>query len=106
MKLYAQAGFGIGEKVASGLSEGLIGGAIFSPKDPQRATLERKISEMRDAYPAADLFLDPQFYVSLFADLPTTNVGNLPDWHYFRSYRKGELELESTVEGILKEFYK
>ena len=105
MKLFAQIGYGPGEKVDKGLSEGLIDGSIFSPKDLQQETMKNRISEMRSNYPNAEILVDPQFYVSLFANSPTINVGYIPDWKSFRTFRKGELELSETVDRILKEYF-
>ena len=68
MKLFAQIGYGLGDKVGMGLSDRLIDGAIFSPKDLQRDTLVSRISQIRHEYPDAEILVDPQFYVCLFAD--------------------------------------
>jgi hypothetical protein len=106
MKLFAQVGHGLGDKVRSGLSEKLIDGAIFSPKDLQKDTVASRISEIRRDYPEAEILIDPQFYVCLFANSPTINVGNITDWTCFRSFRKGELELTNTVDKILGEYFK
>jgi len=105
MKLYAQIGHGPGEKLSLGLSEGLIDGGIFSPKDMQKATMKSRIAEIRRTHAEADVFVDPQFYVSLFADSPTTNIGYISNWEYFRSLRKSDLELPQTVEKVLKEYF-
>jgi len=105
MKLFAQIGYGLGDKVTKGLSEGLIDGSIFSPKDLQQDTMKSRISEMRSIYPNAEILIDPQFYVSLFANSPTINIGNIPNWKSFRTFRKGELELSETVDRILKEYF-
>ena len=105
MKLYAQIGHGLGEKVTRGLSDGLIDGAIFSPKDLQRDTMVNRINEMRRNHPGSEILVDPQFYVSLFADSPAINLGNIPDWNCFRSYRKGQLELTRNVDYVLDEYF-
>lgn len=105
MKLFAQIGHGLGDKVTNGLSEDLLDGAIFSPKDLQRDTMMSRITEMRRNYPHAEMLIDPQFYVSLFANSPTINVGKISDWNYFRTFRKGELELAQTVDRVLEEYF-
>lgn len=105
MKLYAQIGHGLGDKVSQGLSEALLDGAIFSPKDLRKTSLVDRITELRLEYPEADVIIDPQFYVSTSADLPTTNAGNVTDWNYFKAYRKSDLELWPTVTHILTEYY-
>jgi hypothetical protein len=105
MKLYAQIGYGLGEKAMTGLSERLIDGVIFSPKDLQRQTMKSRITDMRRDYPDAEILVDPQFYVSLFADSPAINVGNISYWSYFRTFRKGDLELTQTVDRVLDEYF-
>ncbi|MBI2193589.1 MAG: hypothetical protein HYU36_16560 [Planctomycetes bacterium] len=102
MKLYAQIGHGLGDKLNVGLAEKLIDGAVFSPKDMPRDAMKDKIADVRKSFPKADVLVDPQFYVSLFADAPNANVGRLEEWkQYFRSYRKSELELSKTVRKVL-----
>jgi len=105
MKIYAQIGHGLGEKVTKGLYDGLVDGSIFSPKDLQRDTMISRISEMRRDHPDSEILVDPQFYVSLFADSPAINLGNIPDWNCFRSYRKGQLELARNVDYVLDEYF-
>lgn len=105
MKLFAQVGHGLGDKVSKGLDENLIDGAIFSPKDLRKDTIASRISEMRNNYADAEILLDPQFYACLYANSPTINVGNIPEWTCFRYYRKGELELGQTVDRILLDYF-
>jgi len=105
MKLFAQIGHGLGDKVITGLSEGLIDGAIFSPKDLQRDTMASRIREIRLDYPDAEILIDPQFYVSLFSNSPTINIGKIADWNCFRTFRKSELELSQTVDRVLEGYF-
>ena len=105
MKLFAQIGHGLGDKVITGLSEGLIDGAIFSPKDLQKDTMSSRIKEIRHGYPDAEILVDPQFYASLFSNSPTINIGKIADWNCFRTFRKGELELSQTVDRVLEEYF-
>jgi hypothetical protein len=105
MKLFAQIGHGLGDKVIKGLSEGLIDGAIFSPKDLQQDTITDRIKEIRHDFPSAEILVDPQFYVSLFSNSPTINIGKIADWNCFRTFRKGELELSQTVDRVLEEYF-
>jgi hypothetical protein len=106
MKLFAQVGHGLGDKVTMGLAEKSIDGAIFSPKDLKRDTMVSRISEMRRDYPDAEILLDPQFYVCLFANSPAINLGSIPDWSCFRTFRKGELERTQTVDRVLDEYFR
>ena len=105
MKLFAQIGHGLGDKVITGLLEGLIDGAIFSPKDLQQDTMANRIREIRRDYPDADIYIDPQFYVSLFSNSPTINIGKIADWDCFRTFRKSELELSQTVDRVLEGYF-
>ncbi len=105
MKLYAQIGHGPGDKVNQGLSESLLDGAIFSPKDMQRRRMQTQIAEIRRSYPDADILIDPQFYATLFADATAADLGRISDWDYFRGYRKSELELTRTVDRVLDGFF-
>lgn len=79
MKLFAQIGHGLGDKVQQGFSEGIIDGAIFSPKDLQQSTMQNRIAELRDSFPNAELFIDPQFYLSLYGNLPQINLGKVDE---------------------------
>ena len=105
MKLFAQIGHGLGEKVFQGLSEKIIDGAIFSPKDLQWSTMQDRISELRLQYPEAERLVDPQFYLSLYANLPQINLGKADEWSSFKVYRKSDLELTETVDTVLKEYF-
>ena len=105
MKLYAQIGHGLGDKVSQGFSEDLLDGVIFSPKDLRKTSIIDRINEIRTVHKMIDTFIDPQFYVSPLADLPTTNVGNITDWNYFQTYRKRDLELWPTVTDILTKYF-
>ena len=105
MKLFAQIGHGLGDKVTKGLTEELIDGAIFSPKDLQQSTMKSRIAEIRNGFPSAEIIIDPQFYVSLFSESPSINVGSISDWNCFRTFRKGQLELSETIDRILEEYF-
>ena len=106
MKLFAQIGHGLGDKVTTGLEEKNLDGAIFSPKDLRKDTMEIRISEIRQNYPNVEILVDPQFYVSLYSNSPETNIGNLSDWKFFRNYRKGDLELSQAVDQVLESYFK
>ncbi len=101
MKLYAQIGFGAGDRLLMGLNEGTLDGGIFSPKDLQRQSMEGKIAEIRQNHPHADILFDPQFYVVPHADEPQS-IGSLGSWDYIRSYRINQLEREKNVRAVLE----
>jgi hypothetical protein len=105
MKLFAQIGHGLGDKVQHGFSEGIIDGAIFSPKDLQQSTMHDRITELRNSYPEAELLIDPQFYLSLYGGSPQINLGKADEWISFKAYRKNDLELTDTVDEVLKGYF-
>ena len=101
MKLYAQQGYGDGEKTVRGLNDGLIDGVIISPRDIRVDAVARKIEEYREANTRADILLDPQFYATFAAASETARIGKLPEWPYFATVRKSDLEITSEVEVVL-----
>ncbi|MFA4922521.1 MAG: hypothetical protein WC611_10375 [Candidatus Neomarinimicrobiota bacterium] len=105
MKLYAQAGYGPSEKINEGLSENIIQGAILSPKDMTKLAMTEKIQFIRGKFPKADVFIDPQFYVGLYAASPEINLGNIGDWDYFRHYTKSELEISRNIDNLLQTYF-
>jgi hypothetical protein len=105
MKLFAQIGHGLGTKVSQGLSEKIIDGAIFSPKDLQFSTMQSRIHELRIEYPEADLLIDPQFYLSLYANSPQINLGKVDEWTSFKTYRKSDLEITDTIDEVLRGYF-
>lgn len=105
MKLFAQIGHGLGDKVLQGLSENIIDGAIFSPKDLQFSTMQNRISELRTLHPNAEVLIDPQFYLSLYAGSPQINLGKADEWSSFKVYRKSNLEMMETIDLVLKGYF-
>ena len=105
MKLYAQIGHGLGDKLAIGLGEGIIDGGIFSPKDLQVSTMTIRIKDIRAAFPKAQILLDPQFYASPFINNGNANMGCLPDWPYFSFYRSSDLERVKNIQKVLSDCF-
>ena len=101
MKLYAQHGYGEGEKITQGLHEGLIDGAILSPRDLRLDAVSAKINGYKHVHPEADFFVDPQFYATFAGASETARIGKLPEWPHFTIERKSELEIGAKVEEIL-----
>tara|TARA_R110002124_G_C8950160_1_gene513272 strand:- start:875 stop:2065 length:1191 start_codon:yes stop_codon:yes gene_type:complete len=104
MKLYAQHGYGSGEKILNGIEEEFIDGVIFSPRDIKRNKLRDRLEKYSDKN--VDLLFDPQLYVSLFDDNPSLKKRHLSTWKYYKGYRKNFLELSENIDLILKEYYK
>lgn len=105
MKLFAQIGHGLGDKVLQGLSENILDGAIFSPKDLQKSTMLDRILEIRSQYPDAERLIDPQFYLSIYANSAQINLGRADEWSSFKVYRKSDLELTETVDTVLQDYF-
>lgn len=105
MKMYAQMGHGDGEKTAAALTEGLIDGAIISPRDWGPDSIAGKIGQLLTANSNADVLLDPQFYASFIACSERARTGKLTDWSFFSTARKSDLELTAEVERILQHTY-
>ncbi len=98
MKLYAQQGYGTGERIVTGLQQGVIDGAIVSPKDCSLERVNGLFSMMENDFPSAHRLFDPQFYTSILA-LESASIGKLSgdDYPYLQSRRRGQLESESMI---------
>lgn len=102
MKLYAQHGFGDGQKTVDGLRRGFIDGVIFSPKDIGVERLKDAIGEANAANPRADVLFDPQFYATFAAVDPQANVGKLvEEYPYFQARRRSQLLSERQLRDDL-----
>src|SRR5262245_45452576 len=99
MKLFAQHGYGDGQKVAEGLQGQLLDGVIFSPKDIKLAKMQETAASFASSFPGADRLFDPQFYAALPAVDPLCRVGNLDDDYadYFQARRRVQLLGEQQV---------
>lgn len=104
MKLYAQHGYGVGNKISEGIDKDYIDGIIFSPRDIKRNKLRKKLEKYEND--DIDLLFDPQLYVSLFDDEPTLKKRYLDTWNYYRGYRKSHLEQSKNIDDILQDYYK
>lgn len=101
MKLYAQHGFGDGDKTGTGLAENLIQGVVFGAKDVNPEKLQEKLNQVNELAPDAARLLDPQIYVSLLGGGTNLRLGNLVEYPYFRPYRRSQLELNERVNEVL-----
>lgn len=100
MKLFAQHGFGDGEKVRRGMEEGLVEGVIFSAKDISRDKLGERLAEIAGSWPDKGRLFDPQYYVTTIATNPNIRLGNLGGdngYPYFAARRRGQLESTASV---------
>lgn len=102
MKLFAQHGFGEGEKINEGLRDNSITGVIFGPKDISPDRLPARLSELRTSFPTASVLFDPQYYASLLGTNPNIRLGNLEDYPYFRLSRRSQMESSDRVGEVLR----
>lgn len=103
MKLYAQQGYGTGERINSGLEEGVIHGVIFSPRDNSKDRIISQLSKIADDFPDADRLFDPQYYAAIIALDDGCRLGKLEgdNYSYFKARRRAELERESVIREDL-----
>ncbi|WP_060679464.1 hypothetical protein [Virgibacillus halodenitrificans] len=88
MKLYAQQGYGKGDKIHTGFDREFLDGVLLSPRDEKPAKMRSFIKEIQTEYPNAELLFDPQFYYSLYIDGTSKNLNNC-------SYYPGNIKLSS-----------
>lgn len=97
MKLFAQHGYGEGEKINNGFNEKLISGVIFGAKDINPDRLGTRLSDIKSNYPKTDRLFDPQYYVSLIASDPNSKLGKLDEYPFFKPRRRSQLESNELV---------
>lgn len=99
MKLFAQHGFGVGEKVTEGFERGLIDGVIFSPKDIPLEKLRSKILDINRDFPLKSILFDPQLYACFMGNFDGARLGNLIEDYgaYFQPRMRSHLEREKAV---------
>ncbi len=106
MKLFAQCGFGLGDKVQDALDKSLLDGVIFGCKDISPDNLNQKATSLISSNKKFEVLIDPQFYVTLQANNPNVNPGKLEDWSFFKANRRSQFEsndkIDSAIEEVLK----
>lgn len=98
MKLYAQHGYGEGEKIDKGLQNGIISGAIYGAKDIAPDRLNNRLNEIAMISPSSGRLFDPQYYVSLIGSYPNIRLGKLEEYPYFSIMRRSQLESNEVIE--------
>lgn len=104
MKLFAQHGAQAGEKIAEGLTRGLLDGVVYSPRDIALETLRAKLNELAENRPTAERLFDPQYYAVFLADNQDARLGYLTDDYavYLKQRRRGQLEREANVRNDVR----
>lgn len=82
MKLYAQHGWGKGEKINRALDESVLQGLILGPHDEEPTDLRGYVESLARRRSKPDVLFDPQLHVAL---MPNANEGKLPQYtDYYR----------------------
>lgn len=102
MKLFAQCGYGPGDKIIEGTEHKIIDGLIFGCKDIVSEKIKEYRTQLFNLNPKIEIFLDPQFYTTLYANDPNFKEGKLSEWSFFKSYRRSSLEVPGTLDNALK----
>ncbi len=104
MKMLAQQGHGPTEKITRGLHDGVISGAILSPRYIAPQKMQEKITEWM--VPTADLLIDPEIYAAGLAGTPNAKLGSLEEWEHFGLPRRSELlsgrGVSATIENAIR----
>lgn len=104
MKLYAQHGYGPGEKIERGLATEVIDGAILGAKDIAPGQIEDCIGKWRAAAPDAEVLFDSQFHACMLPHHDDNRFGHLPDYDYWGSGCRAQSDLmrQDRVDAELK----
>lgn len=100
MEILAQHGAQNGQRIARGLNDGLINGAIFGAKDIGPSNLTERLATIADEHPNSIRLFDPQFYATMIAAKPGARLGSLmgeDSYPYFQARRRRDLEREQQV---------
>lgn len=101
MKLFAQHGYGPGDKIQNGITEGTIDGVIFCARYAKQERLEKDINGIRKISTKVEVLLDPEVYACFNTNMPDAQLGQLNEWDYFRPQRRSQLEDTSAIEDVL-----
>lgn len=102
MKLFAQHGYGPGDKVINGIAEKTIDGVIFSARYEKREKIISDVKNIRENSPDAEILFDPEIYACFEAHLPDAQLGGLNEWPFFMAQRRSQLEDTEAIEKVLR----
>lgn len=103
MKIFAQDGFGPGEKLQQGLAAGVIDGAILSARYRRPAKFADKTDELLPH--GGELLLDPEFYATQSIGKPNAKLGALEEWDYFAAPRRSALITGAAIEPVIRKVF-
>lgn len=101
MKLFAQHGYGPGDKIINGFKDNTIDGVIFSARYEKIEKIPGDTNNIRSISADAEILLDPEFYACFYANQSDAKLGGLNDWPYFYPQRRSQLETSEIVDKIL-----
>ncbi len=104
MKLYAQDGFGSGERLVEGFSGEVIDGAVFSARYRHPARFPDKADDLMPF--GGDLLMDPEYYAIHAAGSPNAKLGSLEEWDYFSAPRRSALITGAAIAPAIEATYK
>lgn len=105
MKLFAQHGYGPGDKIINGFKDNSIDGVIFSARYEKMEKIPGDAKDINSVSADAEILLDPEFYACFYAHQPDAKLGGLNEWPYFSTQRRSQLESSETVEKVLADTF-
>jgi len=105
MKLFAQHGYGPGDKIINGFKDNIIDGVIFSARYEKMEKILCDVRDITSVFSNAEILLDPEFYACFYAHQPDAKLGGLNEWPYFSTQRRSQLESSEKVEKILADTF-
>jgi hypothetical protein len=105
MKLFAQHGYGPGDKIINGVKDSSIDGVIFSARYEKMEKIPGDAKDITSVSADAEILLDPEFYACFYAHQPDAKLGGLNEWPYFSTQRRSQLESSETVDKILADTF-
>jgi len=91
MELYAQHGYGPSDKLIRGVEEDIIDGVIFSPRYIRSDAMKNMTTRLCEINNDVRLFLDPEYYATIYINEQNAKLGYLEEWSHFRSIRRNLL---------------
>jgi len=105
MKLFAQHGYGPGDKTINGFKDNSIDGVIFSARYEKMEKIPGDVKDINSVSSHAEILLDPEFHACFYAHQPDAKLGGLNEWPYFSTQRRSQLESSETVDKILADTF-
>ena len=74
MNIFAQAGHQTGDKIVSGLEEGVLDGVIFNARNADPQKIAEIVAGAKGANADAEILFDPEFYATRLIELQTASL--------------------------------